>query len=363
MLLSKAKATLKANIIETAEGPLSVAGAHQFKTIWIRDFCLSVQGLLNFGQRDLVERQLQLIYRYKNKDHSLPRGLDTINPKLRVVCNTLSRKNWRFLEYQNHPLKAEYLGEHGTWPVDSNLLFLRAYHQAGLSFLKPSEIEELFSVYKRTEQGVLAQAEYSDWQDSAKRKGPVLYTNLLYLETLQRFGRTTEAELLEKNVRSLFKIRKNETWNEFPDKQTLALDSHTFLINSPYILSQEEKKSLFEKLRQHKIWTQDLLPGRPVSENYKPGEISWTTKLVGLRHYHDSMIWGWLVAECVQACTRMGEQREANRIKEAFAKAHRDFNYLGEIYQKTPSGLNLFKGRLYQSEIPFTWTAAKWLEV
>ncbi|RYZ97831.1 MAG: hypothetical protein EOP11_21490, partial [Proteobacteria bacterium] len=113
-LKEKALRTIEANLVETEKGLFLTAGGNQFRTLWTRDFCFSVPGLLAAGWRDLVERQLGLILSFAEFSQ-LPRGIDPLNPKLRVVWGTA----FRFLPppFANayaKPLKAEYLGEHGT---------------------------------------------------------------------------------------------------------------------------------------------------------------------------------------------------------------------------------------------------------
>ncbi len=91
ILRQKAIQTLRKNMIKTPEGLLLAAGGHQFRTLWVRDFCYSVPGLLQMGQADLVEKQIRFIVRYKCEDGLLPRGFDVLSPKLRVLLHTVLR--------------------------------------------------------------------------------------------------------------------------------------------------------------------------------------------------------------------------------------------------------------------------------
>ena len=90
-LLLLAQNSLKANIISTSEGPMLAAGHSHFRTLWTRDFCFSVPGLLLIGERDLARRQLELIWKHQRKDGLLPRGIDVMAPQLRVIMSLLKR--------------------------------------------------------------------------------------------------------------------------------------------------------------------------------------------------------------------------------------------------------------------------------
>jgi hypothetical protein len=82
---------------------------------------------------------------------------------------------------------------------------------------------------------------------------------------------------------------------------------------------------------------------------------------VGLRHYHDRLLWAWLSALAAKAAVASGDLPEADRI---FAKlqtmAERDGG-VGEVYDNA-RGLPLTKTWLYESEIPFSWASGCVLE-
>lgn len=84
--------------------------------------------------------------------------------------------------------------------------------------------------------------------------------------------------------------------------------------------------------------------------------------MVGLRHYHDGFYWGWLIADCHRIAKLMGDTEEAERIANKFAESIYSDAFMAEIYEVNRGLLRPVSRRFYQSESPFTWTSAKWLE-
>jgi hypothetical protein len=363
-LVAKCLRTIEANLVETEAGILLAAGAAQYKTLWVRDFCYSVPGLLKAGYAELVERQLLLIYQHKGADGRLPRGLDVVNPKLRVVWNVLLSRSPPGSAYERRALKAEHLGEHGTPAFDSNLLFVRALfalaaHQGKPPALPSGEIAQLLAVYQQGEDSLLRQPAFSDWQDSVRREGPLLLSHLLLLDCQLALGDENGAKLSRDAV--IRNFYDGGLFREMPGSRQVSLDSHLLLLNRRLFPGLEPAET-YRRLKEHPVWRTDLIPGRPVFPLHPEGSISWTTRFVGLRHYHDGFVWGWLAADAYQCSLRQGDGGEAQRILAAFRAAAQKDPYLGEIYEGSEQGLKQVSRRFYRSEMPFTWTAAKWLE-
>ena len=183
-----AKRSLRSNIRSKTGQNFLVAGANQFQTLWVRDFCFSVPALILIGESNLAEQVLDHICLFKDKEGFLPRGLDFIDPKIRVVCATFGisqailPKSLRgsIKSFGNFigskKLRPEWTGEHGTNAFDSNVLVALSYLQLNI----PEKALPLLEVYnKHLTNGLLRQDGYSDWQDSAKRTGVRLYLNCL----------------------------------------------------------------------------------------------------------------------------------------------------------------------------------------
>jgi hypothetical protein len=379
-IVDKAKRSLDANLVSNDSNEFIVAGGHQFKTLWVRDFCYSVQGLLKYGKKQLVHDQLRLILKFMNNEYQLPRGLDVCNPKTRVLWASFMPgigfpKVWG--DYSTKKIIPEYLGEHLTIAYDSNLLFLKSSLDSGfISEVSENQIEKLLSVYKLNPW--ILQPGYSDWQDSVSRKGPILLTHLLYLEVLLRLKEMgsgvglrlwkDHAENLAGSIRQKFFVESRMLFRETLDQDQISLDSHILLLTGPQELQRLLKidpLELYESLKKDSLWKSSPIPGVPVFPDHRSEHVGWTVKVVGLRHYHDGFVWGWLSAEAYRLAKTFHDHLEADRIATLFAKANQDFSFLSEIYSyesQNSNSLRPYQSVLYRSERPFTWTSAKWLE-
>lgn len=383
ILINKAKSTLEKNIISLDNGQEFIsAGSNQFRTIWVRDFCYSVRGLLALGKTELVKNQLQLIYNQLSREGYLPRGIDCVNPKLRVVTNSLLPKWLRpKLEYPkgkdefDNRIRPEFLGEHATPAIDSNVLFVLSYLDYAKStddyFLKKESLGALFNVYvPLLKNGFIIQPAYSDWQDSAKRAGVFALLHIQLLAALSEFRQWTgnegtfmKIDDLENKIVSRFYDADQQLFYQTAETRSVALDYYGFIFRYQLLKHRLSLSSLYIALKRHPIWQQTLIPGRPTYPRYSTDQISWTTKMVGLSGYHDSFHWGWLICESAMIAYLQGDKGECERILEFFAENTENSTFLGEIYKLKGERLEEYQSALYQSENPFTWTAAKCYEI
>jgi hypothetical protein len=376
-----ARAALEQNRVTSSRGSLLLAGAHQFKTYWVRDFCYSLPALLRLGAHAEVRGQLEIALENLREDGLIARGFDVVNPKRRVLAESL---DWHFLigreNYQNSPLQAEFLGEHGTPAMDSNLLILwgclywtEATGDFSLLQAQEARLRKTYAYVKGHEQkGLLHQPAFSDWQDSARRKGITSYLNLWLLrlqakmqdlgvdwglsdsldENLSRFWHSfydPEAGLFRHRPVTDAKRRA-----QFPlEVQLAAVEDELF---KPWIATEE----LWENLLRSPLWASG--PGRPIWPCYPVHEISWTTRLAGLRHYHDGFSWSWLVAEALKIAYLREDAGIADRLLGTLEEWLTKFKSVHEIYEFKKEEWHPVRRPFYRAEVPFSWGAAKILE-
>lgn len=362
-------------------GQVVFAGGNQFRTLWARDFCYSVEGLLAAGKSALVRYELKLLFHYLSKDGFLPRGLDVIAPQWRVVQNTILK--WLPIFPTQYPvnevafkseLTAEYLGEHKTPAYDSNALFVLSYVHYGQKtsdwFLNwDTQVMPLLTVYNQHKNDLLfAQPAFSDWQDSANRAGTMALLQLQILAAFEagiRCGFIDPAQLhLDAFKKAILDTFFNpDTYLFFQEKtrQQMALDCYGFIFRYGLFSDQIDFSRLYNSLKQTPLWQNDQCPGIPVHPPYKGSEVSWTTKAVGLARYHDGFYWGWLIAEAAYIAKKQKDVGEYLSILKIFEASIQSAETLAEIYVKKEKYFIEYSGILYRSENPFTWTAAKWL--
>jgi hypothetical protein len=304
----------------------------------------------------------------------IARGFDVVNPKMRVVAQTVRYAgSW---DYKNRDLKPEYLGEHGTPAVDSNLLTLLASLQwmekTGERFFLENysgQMERAFQFILNSRNGeLLTQPAFSDWQDSARRAGETFYLNLLFVRVLARLQDLDVPWAAMENLETW----KRRLWDAFYDtgsglfiSQTehkqYSLETQLWCIEENIFNGSVARETLWNSLLRSPLW--GSLPGRPVAPEYPAREVSWTTKLVGLRDYHDLFHWSWLMGESLKVALLMNAQDEVTRLVNTLEGLARQYGTIHEIYElNSKSELEPVKRPLYRSEYPFSWGAAKILE-
>jgi glycogen debranching enzyme len=379
-LWNLAEASLTANVASTDQGLFLAAGGHQFGSLWTRDFCFAARGLIAAGRSDVVASHLSLLLELSRPEDGLvPRVLESVPSWKRVIAHTALRTlpgKWKRMPIRS-PLFAEYEGEHGTISMDSNALVLRAVHdfvtmtgdRSWLEAHRPGIERVLGFCLSRTEGGrtLARQGRFEDWQDSSSREGHTFYVNFLILLAFDRMARLGfEAPAGTSGLRQQIAHGFFEDRSSLPRSHaqlaSISLDGALLLLTEEMPMSEASSlDDIYLELRRHPIWTRAEIPGVATFPDYPKSWISWTTKIVGLRHYHDQLLWTWLSALAAKAACQLGDLAEARRILQTLeALAIRDGG-LGEIHEPA-SGLPLVKTWLYRSELPFSWSAGATLE-
>lgn len=373
-LWKTAQKSLEHNTVSSIEGALTVAGGHQFKTFWVRDFCYAVPGLMALGHNEQVKHQLSLCLKYQRNDGLIARGFDVINPKLRVVAETFGIQKWINGDYTAEPLKTEYLGEHGTPAVDSNLLVLLTcmlwMEKNNSTYFwdhYSSQLEKafVFTLSARVNH-LLTQPAFSDWQDSARREGSTFYLNILFYRVLLRLQKqnitwslSENLEAWKKNIWSAFYDSKVGLFKSQLGREQFSLETQLWCIEEDLFSSLIPSLQLWKNLKASPLWGK--MPGRPVWPDYPAKDVSWTTKLVGLRHYHDQFYWSWLMGESLKIAKLMNDIEANDLISGELQRLANAHGTIHEVYEMSDK-LTPVERALYKSERPFSWGAGKIIE-
>ncbi|MFA7266223.1 MAG: hypothetical protein WC054_07915 [Candidatus Nanopelagicales bacterium] len=371
-LLDTALASLRANLVDTDSGKMLAAGWSQFRTLWTRDFCFSVPGLLAAGHADVVDRQLRTLLAFQRDDGLIVRGLDVVDPKRRVLLNTALHplpRRVRTPGYEGRPLLPEYLGEHGTPAIDSNVLVAQAICQyvahtrdRALFDDNRDAIERAMAYYsEKFNDGLISQPAFSDWQDSASRQGPGLYLHVLLIRAathLTDLGLSVPwLPALGERISQAFFSNKHGVFTQDPTHTQVPLEANLWIIESGLFANMVTPDVLYQRLKDSPLWNR---VGIPIAPQYPKSAVSWTTKVVGLRHYHDDLRWSWLMAEAARICALVGDRDEASRIYGQLQALTESTNEVAEVYEAIRN-VPVKRG-LYRSESPFSWGASKIVE-
>jgi glycogen debranching enzyme len=360
-----------------------VAGDHQFKSLWTRDFLWSVRGLLKIGREDVVQSQLDKLLESPPKEPPpypflLPRTLDSMNTNWRVIQSASGPRSL----FLTTPLKRYYIDQYKHVAFDGNMLLVLAAHQYreitghrewwdankakladALTFYDSTGADGGFLFRKG---GLLVQPPFSDWQDSVKRLGATFYCNMVYVCALTAVASEPEFHVDPQELRAM-RERIEETffdatiglYRSMADGPQVSLDGNLLAIDLDY-LPPDRKATLLTALRSHSLWTNG--PGFATAPPYEPKDKSWIDRLVGLEGYHDTLYWSWLMALAAKVSATIGVQGASQDAIKIIARlrrmAERDGS-IAEVFQAHPEGdPEMKRTRLYKSEKPFSWGAA-----
>lgn len=378
--LRVARAALETNIVPAKAGPLLVCGPGHFHSFWVRDFCFSVPALLLLGKYELVKEHLDRCLDHIREDGLMPRGFDVIDPKVRVALGVFGLRASKIWPYASKDLKPEFNGEHNTPAVDSNILVLECCllyeRKTGDKFFSRERFKKMGQAFEgllRLRRGqLLYQPGFSDWQDSAKREGHTFYLNILFyrlVRTLQELGfdwslSIDRKALLETLWQEFYSKEDGLFVNSISETDTrrFSLESLLWCIEGDFFKDYVARAELWKNLKASPLCSP--LASCPVWPQYPSSEISWTTKFVGLRHYHDKFHWSWLMGESLKVCCVMGDKPEADRLFTEIERLTAKYGTVHEIYEfkNGTAGLVPVRRPLYMSENPFSWGSAKLIE-
>lgn len=369
--------SLSANIVALESGLYLTAGRHQFKTLWTRDFCMSVRGLLRINRSDVAKHHLQTLIRARRSyDGLVPRVMDSMSTPKRVSLYFLA-KILPFIHPDRplvDPLITQYRDEHGTEAIDSNLLVLLAaldiVDKTGDSSWWAEHEGALIEIYRfydsKFRNSLIVQPPFSDWQDSTRRDGHTFYTNLLYCVASRRLAKypgfgvnLKRVEEMRAMIEETFRDKTTGLFLSIAGKTQISVDGNLLAIDLGYFAPKsEEATALYESLKRHPLWKgRSDLPGYVTFPNYPNSWKSVAVRVARLHFYHDRIYWSWLMGLAAKVATLQGDQEEASRILGRLNKIAIRDSAIGEIYTDTPE-LNLWRSRWFEAEIPFSWGAA-----
>ncbi|PJB53155.1 MAG: hypothetical protein CO099_08645 [Bdellovibrio sp. CG_4_9_14_3_um_filter_39_7] len=358
--------SFNSNIVETVEGPFLRAGAHQFSGLWVRDFCYSIEGLLNLGREDVVKNQLiAFIQNRRPSDNLIPRLLDNVPSARRVLRGMFP---WLGkVPPLEPPFQAEYTGEHKTIAIDSNILILRGlllYIEKTDDKDFPFSLEQIFTELlafydNKFESGFIVQEAFGDWQDSVKRTGITFLTNFHYWWVLKKATQLnlihrdpSEIYAFKKRLQTLFQDKDSGLYKTHKNINVISLDGNALALNEIDFWDSSVKRQEFYQAFKRSLFHQ--YPGMASYPDYPRSWRSLNVKMAGLSHYHDRLAWSWLIGLQGIVALKMGDLAEANRIKNLIQKIVQRDGLVTEVY-KTHKDYKLFRNLVYKSESPFSW--------
>ncbi|MBF0366287.1 MAG: hypothetical protein HQK50_12000, partial [Oligoflexia bacterium] len=369
--------SLTDNIITLSKGQFLTAGQHQFKTLWTRDFCYSVRGLIPLKKYAVIKNHLNyLIDHIREKDNQAPVFADSMNPKKRAAWVSLSHI-FRFIRNLaiTDNISVYYESVHGYPTIDANMLILMAsldYSSSGDDpFWWESQEEKLVKIYryydKYFKDGLIYQGPFADWQDSVYRNGHTFLTNLLYYVISQRLLKFPAFQVSEDDLKKLrkkieldFFDQQSGLYRTIKGAKQISIDGNLLAIDLKYHHPDSpEAINLYAALKRSPLWVKYGLPGIATSPNYPKKWQYRALRSIGLGNYHGEMFWSWTLALSIKVAYLMNDKSEGNRIMATLMKMILRDKAVGEIYSPNPrKNYPNWRSRFYWSESPFSWGSA-----
>lgn len=356
-----AEASLRKNIMTLPSGKYVTAGQNQFLTLWTRDFCHAVRGLVAIGESEVAKNHLSYLLKNLREDGLVPRVVDNRVVQFRVawqsfrkLCPVLPKLAFK------EPLIPQYTDEHGSNAIDSNVLLILAVLRLDDLFFKSHE-ESLKKVWHwyddKFRDGLIWQTPFADWQDTTKREGYTVLLNLFYFlaaTELKKKGWAIEINLddFRKKIKSTF-MKDGVLISQLGYPQ-VSIEAHLFALESDEFLNPAEKKAMWEKIKHHPVISLDQAIGRCSHPDWPEKDLAWHIKFANLKRYHGSLSWSWLMGLGLTVAKRMND---SEFVSKQTAHIEKLLTRDGEVYEVYDPEKDFMPwgSWLIKSEHPFAW--------
>ena len=378
-LADAARASLSKNLVDG----LYVAGQNQYRAAWVRDTCFSAHVLVQTPEGVQAVRNLVQRYAAAMRNKHGPKVFDSTAFEWRQVRPVLTRMLCFGARASPETFAPRYAtawftdSASGREAVDGNALVLIAASELSAvtkdslrNILADStgEILQKMVDYYRNRisvgKGLVEQHAFSDWQDSLRREGYMLTTNLLVWRAFNVSGNKdallVAPALRDAIVQHFFADASLGVLTDRPGPQSraVALDGNLLALKWGFF-HDEVAKRVYRRLKQTTAWHHSVVhwPKDPQSEVY------WPLSFIGLKEYHNGARWSWILGLQATVAHKFGDLEEHARITRALCRVTGSED-VHEVYSPhTPvDRLRPWRTLGYVTEAPFTWGAAYVLE-
>lgn len=368
------------------------AGKHQFSDYWARDGLFASLGALSIGDQEIPRKELELMLTFQAHDGQLPMRVGQYFIGLKMLG-------------LNNPkeLRPRYdQDKYGSRPADQNSLFIIAFSEylkksGDSKFLKnnyPSLKKAIaWNISNdRDRDGLIEEGYYAGWTDSIRKKGKVLYTNVLHcraLELMAGFAKqlgTDNDSRDEDSMRYLTHHSQTKAaltrlfWNgsyysdwldasgqaagkKAAGSKGVAGKRHDYFSTDGNLLAillgiADKSQGLSIQRSISRFGISASVPSLTNHPKYPIKMQSMLDTIFGIGDYHNGLSWLWLGSLDALAKHRLGMRDEALAELDKIASIIVLHNGVYEVYTKEAKPV---KRLLYKSEQPFAWSAGLFL--
>ena len=341
------------------------AGRNHFSDLWARDFCFAGWGSLLLKDFTVVKNGLSTLLKFMSPEGQIPLRVGQKHFLLKYMFGIQGKIQARFIEDKNVSIS-----------VDNNPLFLillERYIQQSkdLSFLKLNYQKCMKAIKWQLNQTkdndyLMVEGAYAGWADSLKKRGKVLYTNVLHYKSLNAIislskqlekkenvdKYTTIAKEVKKSInRQFWKENYYIDWVDNKKKRQFFSSDGNLLAILFGISDLEQSRAIIQTIKDKRLEESACIGTN--HPKYPPHFIYPPFWLINMSDYHNGLYWLWLGCLHSVALDRLGFKDEAR--KTLFQIAHKIVEFKGvyEAYCGEKPVDRLF----YHSEDGFAWSA------
>ena len=291
------------NVLKNAYSTHGInAGETHFSDVWIRDSSYASWGALELNDTTIVKKFLEY-------------SLD--NMKYTGQCPLRIGQKYFLLKFLGikGPQGPTYIEDkYISLPMDSNsliiitcALYLKKHPIYHSSIPNMQKLKKPWAGHFHLKNKLVIEGPYAGWADSIKKTGHVLYTNVLYYQALKSMqfmasslNKTNDQTILKTKQNIVQKELKKKFWNGkyFNDwvtnnhtQTTLSLEANMFAILFE-ITTKKEAESILDYIIKNNIITPNGCP--VVDKPYQRKHIYSPFIPLGLKDYHNGLIWFWI---------------------------------------------------------------------
>ena len=344
------------------------AGFRNFREPWARDFGFASFGLITEGRSDVVQDGVRLFFSHQKSNGQLPLKLHSTNLAERYLHSVFHR-----VQPVDSNLIPRFITAHGTRSLDSVLLLVIAWAECVLHTKDMSLAVDLhgqavravkWTERYRGKRGLLRQGPFADWADSIGRKGPVLYTNVLWwkalkgieqvekmlpegmhhsAETSQAVGQRIIEHYYKPEAGYLYQTPKDPMFTAAPNYMACAWG----------LTTKQQSNAILDYAQRFGMSA--VVPSRVTDREYKFYQVGPEMWIAGIPNYHTNCSWMWIGGWHAVACLETGRKAEAKEYVDRMLEIVKRDRTVFEVHDQTGAPLST---RLYHSEEPLSWNAA-----
>lgn len=367
-IIEKATNTARSNLRACYLNGKIIASPLRFSDYWARDSFYALLGVLEAGDFDIARNSLKLFLDNQKSDGKIARkfALD-FNGLKYLFKKSVPRKKPR-------PIYASLIPPFNS--MDSNSLCLIAFSHylektQDLDFAEKHYVKLQMAIEwyeKKKKNGLVSEYFLSNWMDTVFKSGAVLYSNVLYAESLrcfskvaQKIGKIEDFKKYEDLHKKTVVLINEKFWNgEFFDDiagQKRYFDSAGNTLSCLFEIASKEKA---EKILGHfaKIQKGKLLP--TVSPKYPFWKVNPLTMLFGMSEYHNDKSWIWIDLLVAASEFKLGQKDKAlKRLGDISEIIIRN----GAVHETYHNDGKPYEPRFWKSAVPFAWNSGIFLYV